>query len=112
MAVTYEWVVEQMDGEEIVDTSAFDTLAEAMKFAGTDCVICLRRDVSEDIDGEPWDIKDRQYAYPGDTEFEHGAAIPKKLMADFLSLSARAAALEALNTETNEMVALSQGRLA
>lgn len=91
--VTYEWVVEEMDGEDIVDTSGYDTLGEAQwqaavaRTAGVDqVVICLRRDVGEGPDREHLDIVDRQYAYPGDTQFEYGAAIPKRFLADFNSL--------------------------
>lgn len=84
--VDYEWVVEEMDGDEIVDTSGFDTLEAAKAYAGANCVICLRRDVGTGPDKDHLDLADRQYAYPGDTEFEAGAAIPKALYAQFLTL--------------------------
>ena len=82
--ITYEWVVEQMDGDEIVDTSAFDTLVEARRYIGDENnhVISLRRDVGSEEEG----LTDRQYAYAGAAEFEAGAAIPKRLMADFRAL--------------------------
>jgi hypothetical protein len=66
----YEWIVEQMDPEtvgtddpEIMDTSAFDSLAEAKAFAaGCDLpvVIGLTRNVGNDAEG----LIDRAWAYP------------------------------------------------
>lgn len=89
---TYEWVVEEMDPtdpEEIVDTSGYATLAEAREWASLSdmpTVISLRRDVAEVDPGCEPDLVDRQYAYPGATEFEGGAAIPKRFQRDFASL--------------------------
>ena len=70
MGVTYEFVVEQLDRSagsssepDIIDTSAFDTLAEATSFARScnePSRIALRRDVGNDLDG----LTDRCYAYP------------------------------------------------
>jgi hypothetical protein len=83
MTVHYEWVVEQMDDiGDILETSGWDTLLEAKKFAAScelPLVICLRRDVGNSIDG----LTDRQYAYPGDGQFEFGATIPKRFLDDF-----------------------------
>ena len=79
MRVSYEFVTEVMDGDEIADTFAFDTFAEALAFADPGNVICLRRDRGDDLHG----IVDRQYAYAGATEFDAGAAIPRRLLADF-----------------------------
>ncbi len=81
--IVYEWVVEEMDGEEILNVSAFGKLSEAKIFSeGLNVSIALRRDVGNDLDG----ITDRQYAYAGDVEFEHGAKIPKHLLGDFATL--------------------------
>lgn len=86
---TYEWIVEEMDmvGGEIVDVSAFVSCAEAKRYVArleassdVDCVICLRRDIGEGPDAEHLDIVNRQYAYPGETQFEGGAMIPLRLL--------------------------------
>jgi len=60
--VTYEWVVEVMDGDDIVDTRAWDTLAEAQRDAqGERAVVVLVRNVW--CDGG---LDDRAWAYPAD----------------------------------------------
>lgn len=71
MATVYEFVVETLtapdrgDDPDILDTSGFDTLAQATAYA-EQCEepwrICLRRDTGSDAVG----ITDRFYAYPFD----------------------------------------------
>ena len=69
-AIYYEWIVEQMDpttvgsgDPEVLDTSAFDTLAEAKRFAAQcdePVVLGLTRNVGDDAEG----LIDRAWAYP------------------------------------------------
>jgi hypothetical protein len=60
--VTYEWVVEVMEGYDIVDTRAWTTLAEAQRDAqGEQYVIVLVRNVWGD-----GGLDDRAWAYPVD----------------------------------------------
>lgn len=71
MVTVYEFVVETLDyydghepgNPDIIDTSGFDTLPEALAFANQ-CEepwrIALRRDVGNDVEG----LTDRGYAYP------------------------------------------------
>lgn len=71
MTVIYEWVLETLSyykdfggGPDILDTSGYGTLAEALNAARIADErfwrIALRRDVGNDIEG----LTDRLYAYP------------------------------------------------
>jgi hypothetical protein len=65
MAVTYEWDVEEMDGDDIVDHNHFDTYAEALAFANSSHMrgkpwrMVLVRDVGNDVEG----LTNRAWAY-------------------------------------------------
>lgn len=67
MPTTYEFVVEQMescnDDADIIDTSGFDRMDEAIEFRNQcnewPTRICLRRDTGNDLEG----ITERYYAY-------------------------------------------------
>jgi len=87
---TYEWVVEEMDGDEIVECYYWETRTEAVQCASHirasggafDFGVCYSR--GSDCDGE----MDRQYAYcPRNTmtglptEFDGGRAVPKRFLA-------------------------------
>lgn len=81
--VRYEWVCEVMDGEDITDSRAWDTLEEARRDAqGEQAVIVLVRDLWRD-----GDLISRSWAYPVDgklptvlTDAENCdcASVPKK----------------------------------
>lgn len=87
---TYEWVVEQMDGDDIVECFYWDDKSGAIQCASNiraaggdfDFGLCYSR--GSDCDGEI----DRQYAYcPRNTTsnlpevFEGGRAVPKRFAA-------------------------------
>lgn len=86
MAVKYEWVVEQMDGDEIGDCHYYDEadLAKAKAHAAdliadghvVDFGLC--RTEGDDVVGET----DRQYAYLSEgalpSLFDYGASVPKR----------------------------------
>lgn len=84
MPTTYEFVVETLDYYEgcgndpdIIDTSAFDTLAEATDVAmrcDEPWRIALRRDTGNEDEG----LTDRWYAYP-----DHDGRLPE-LMEDMI----------------------------
>lgn len=89
----YEWIVEQMDpatigtdDPEIWDTSAFDSLADAQRFAAQcdmPVEIGLTRNVGNDVEG----LLDRSWAYAKDGKLpsmfsyggeEDGVAVPQR----------------------------------
>lgn len=90
----YEWIVEQMDpatvgtgDPEIMDTSAFDSLAEAKAFAaqydGDPVELGLTRNVGNEVEG----LLDRSWAYVKDGKLadhfdyglgEIGASVPAR----------------------------------
>ncbi len=79
--ITYEWVVEVHADDDIVATHTYKYLIAAKRFAeDIDAAICLRRIAN--IFG----VINTQYAYPGDTEFDEGADIPRKLVSELLGL--------------------------
>lgn len=84
--VRYEWVVEEMDGEDIVDTFQFTTYKEALAFKakqGASFVIGLVRDV---IDAYG-DLDDRAWAYVENgvlpSTFDNGKPVPAKYRTEF-----------------------------
>ena len=94
MTTSYEWTVELLEDAtdpdgDILDTSAFDTLADALHFmTGEDnCRLVLVRNVGNDIEG----LTARLWAYVEDGElpdyFEDGGAetavrVPAKFHAE------------------------------
>ena len=92
MAVAYEWIVEVVDDEslDIVDTTAWDTAADAVRviraaappFEGTHYEIALTRNTGDDDVG----LQDRQWAYvepPNHTlpeRFDGGAVVPRRFV--------------------------------
>lgn len=79
MATEYEWVIEEMDGEDIVDVRSFDTLHDALKDRGDSDAVALRKARSnQDLDS----VDSFSYAYLADgklpSEFCDGSRVPAK----------------------------------
>lgn len=96
MPTTYEFVVETLDyyedcgdNPDIIDTSGFDTMLEAIDYAATidelPWRICLRRDTGNEYEG----LTERYYAYPDANgklpermesghDFNDGPLVPKE----------------------------------
>ena len=79
ICTTYGWVVEQMEGDEIVDTSEFETRSEAENAATGGDAIALIKHRHTIADGEI----ERTYAYLADGQlparFENGDPVPAYL---------------------------------
>ena len=81
--VTYEWVWELMDGEEILDCGYYPTYREAKSDAPDGVVeFALCRRVGNDDDGEI----EREYAYVDGNglpeRFDAGSVVPKRFHAE------------------------------
>lgn len=60
MATAYEWTVEELDGEDIVDSHCFPSYAEAKRNLSPGDVLVLRK-LKSNIDGDS--VDDFAYAY-------------------------------------------------
>ena len=73
----YEWIAEQMDGEDILDLRHADTLKELNPEEGE--VVGLTKDIGSESEG----VEDRTWAYldaDGNLpeKFENGSRVPKR----------------------------------
>jgi hypothetical protein len=79
----YDWLVEEMEDEDVIEVNDFETLIEAKDFANglTDYGIALVRYVYCTIDG---DQLERGYAYLENgklpTHFDDGNKVPKRFV--------------------------------
>jgi len=75
--VTYEWTVEIMDCDDVIDTHGYDSYRQALesaledRAAGKVAVIVLVRHTWNNVDG---DLDDRQWAYFEDGDM--GGTLP------------------------------------
>lgn len=81
MTTVYEWLVEEMDGEDISDVNYFDSYAEARAAAGDLDKVALHKAVNN-RHGDPEDLAVSAYAYVEagklpDT-FDNGDQVPKR----------------------------------
>ena len=81
--VAYEWVVEELDGEDVMDSNGFERIGDALQLADTlsrhycRCRIALRRDTWDEYDG----LEDRGYAYTREGRvYTDGTRFPKRLL--------------------------------
>ena len=85
--VSYEFVINEMDGEDITDNHCYDSLAELINhlplFDGDHIEIEVRRLEGSDAEG----VTDREYAQVGKDgtlgEFDGGATMPKRVSKQF-----------------------------
>jgi hypothetical protein len=88
MAVVYEWIVEEMDDEEIEDVLCFDTYAEAREAGYHGDMIALRKMKSRDDNGtETLDYMAWAYVKADVLPeiFDDGSAVPKRFLKEFAS---------------------------
>lgn len=89
MKTFYEWTVEEMDGEDVVEASHFDTYKKAMNFFEPGNHIGLVRDEVIEAEG----VIDRQWAYIKDGKLpeyfstamgkDDGAKVPQRFHKEF-----------------------------
>lgn len=77
MATAYEWTVEEMDGEDIVDSQCFDSFAAAKASLETGSVLVLRK-LKSNRDRDSVDSFAYAYLVNGKlpTEFDDGSKVP------------------------------------
>lgn len=81
MATAYEWVVEEMDGEDIEDTHCFDSLKEAKTALGPgDCLALRKMKSNRDADS----VDSFAYAYMDSgklpEKFDDGSFVPARYL--------------------------------
>lgn len=86
MATAYEWVVEEMDGEDIEDTHCFDSLNEARAALKPGDCLALRK-LKSNRDGDS--VESFSYAYLANgklpAEFDDGSAVSDRYLREAIS---------------------------
>lgn len=84
MATAYEWAVEEMDGDDVVDSICFDTCAAARASISPGDVLVLRK-LKSNRDGDS--VDSFAYAYPVGgvmpAEFDDGSSVPERFRREF-----------------------------
>lgn len=81
MATAYEWTVEEMDGDDIIDSRCFDSFAEAKAGLEPGCVLVLRK-LKSNRDGDSVDAFAYAYLTNGalSAEFDDGSKVPARYL--------------------------------
>lgn len=81
MATAYEWVVEEMDDEDIVDVQVFDSFSEAKAALDDGCVLALRK-LKSNRDGDSVDCMAYAYFENGELDcwFDDGGRVPARYL--------------------------------